>query len=314
MNTDIEAASKLLESNINVDNVVVMVRGCDWFWNNIFLPVVTIEQTDHCISQRQTLTVAYSILGDISLLLRGYETANSWYRKYLLCENNDVDVLHDIAYTYEMFGDYANAQKYYRKYFDNDDYELTESLNDHVDMQIQQAYSKLVLHQPAWVIDNCSCTVDQNELYRIVTMAYFTFGQAAQIEVLTRVEKYFIFAVNPTIDEVDLFYAADYFVEIPTFWRLILKYKPSIVIIDCDLKLFTSDESGFDNSIIFDIIQLHIFRTENDIVSMRQLQKTNSSWKSPCICIDFHNAHKRMPNWHELYEHELHANDTLTNM
>jgi tetratricopeptide (TPR) repeat protein len=303
-NMNMNEAIKLLEDNISVNNEVVIARGYNWLFNNIFVPTLAIENTNYKDSLLGLLIGAYDILGDVSFILKGYEAANYWYRKYYLYNTNDKEVLHDIAFTYEMSGDYMNAQKYYRLYFDNDSYQLDKFVDQHP-VLLQQAYSKLVQFQSDWVINQCSCNIDCHELYRIVTIAYSTFGQASLVDVLARIEEYFTSSSNPSIDYVDLFYAVDYFVEIPLLWKLIFKYKPSIDIIDSDFNLYSSTDRGYDNSIIEDIIQLHIFRTENDINSMTTLQEKNKLWQSPRICIEFYQIYNRMPNWYEMYERGL---------
>ncbi|MDR3109310.1 MAG: hypothetical protein LBU65_06450 [Planctomycetaceae bacterium] len=301
---------RLLESSIYTENAAILTRGYKWFYENLYFPTITIENLNLHYDdwQRWVLCNTYGMLGDISFLLNGYEVANHWYMKNysFMIDEDDKDVLHDIAYTYEMIGDIANAQKYYQMYYEYCDDEYKPTITGQLqNSQIIQAYSKLAAFQPDWLIDKYSCISDKNDLYKAVTMAYFTRGEAASVEVFTRMKDYFSNAEKPLIDSVDFFYAADYFVDTPVFWNLILTYKPSVSFTDINLDLCSSECWGFDNSIISDTIQLHIFRTENDIDSMTRLQEKNLSWQSPRICTVFYQNNNRMPSWSELYEQGL---------
>jgi hypothetical protein len=244
--------------------------------------------------------MALQAAGDIAFLLRGYGTANYWYKMFHSFNTNDQENFHDLAYTYEMIGDFDNARKYYLKYYgDNRHDELTDSY-ELESQTVNNIYDQLISFQPKLIIDSYSHS-EQFDIYRLTTTAYFMLGNEAENEVYSRMEYYFKNADTPVIDWVDLFYAADYFCDQNKFWEIISTYKPRTEITDHNFDWqFSTNEMSISN--VKDSILLHSVRTSEDLDAMKNLLNNDYLHNAAETCLNFFNEQNRMPNWKDFYE------------
>ncbi|MDR1485032.1 MAG: hypothetical protein LBT09_09435 [Planctomycetaceae bacterium] len=294
----------LLKSSLTFENPTILTLGQKWFQENLILPIINLTAIDLDIdkfnkNQSTIFFMALQAVGDIAFLVRGYSSANYWYRKFHLFDNDDLEILHDIAYTYELIRDFDNAKKYYQEYFgDNHTIELSEEYDFESSTKLH-IYDQLVKFQPKFVIDSYQNT-EQIEIYRLVTTAYFMLGKEFENNVYNRMEYYFQNAVAPSIDRVDLFYAIDFFCDQPQFWQIILNYKPNIDIIDHNFDTQNSTSKATDTN-INDILLLHLIRSCNDLKTMKNLLKNDYLYIAADSCIKFYNVQNRMPKWKEFY-------------
>jgi tetratricopeptide (TPR) repeat protein len=298
-----------LKNSLTFENPAILTFGAKWFNENIVLPIKDLTTMDIDISkldetQNTIFFMALQAVGDIAFLLRGYGTANYWYKKFHLFNMYEREILHDIAHTYELIGDFDNARKYYQNYFgDNHAIELFDDGDSELPTKTH-IYDHLIKFQPKFVIDNYRNT-EQIEIYRLVTMAYFMLGKESKNIVYNRIKNYFKNANIPSIDRVDLFYAIDFFCDQHQFWKIILDYKPNIDIIDHNFdSLYSVSHHSIDkknDSKVNDTLLLHFTRSCNDLRTMKKFLKNDYLYKAADTCVKFFNGRNRMPNWKEFY-------------
>jgi hypothetical protein len=298
----------LLKTSLTFENPAILTFGPKWFRENIVFPVTDlITVYIDCIdigkldkTQHILFFMALQAMGDIAFLLRGFGTANYWYKKYHSFDIKEQEIIYDIAYTYELMRDFNNAKKYYHEYFgDNHEFELSEN-NDYLELPIRiNIYDQLINFQPNFIIDNYGQT-EQTEIYQLVTTSYFMLGEEADNNVYSRMETYFKNTNNPSIDYVDLFYASDYFCNQPQIWKIMLQCKPNIELIDHNFSILSSGTQESKPK-IQDTLLLHFVRSCNDIESMKNLIKNDYLHSAANTCVKFFKEQNRMPDWKEFY-------------
>ncbi|MDR1053708.1 MAG: hypothetical protein LBL39_05985 [Planctomycetaceae bacterium] len=300
----IENVLDSLKSSLTFENPTILVLGLEWFRDNIISPVTYLVSNNIDISeldeiQNDIFFMALQAAGDIAFLLRGYGTANYWYKIFHSFNANEQENIYDIAFTYEMIGDFDNARKYYLEYFGDNNHDELHDVYELDSLTIKNIYDQLISFQPKLIIDSYSHS-DQFDIYRLATTAYFILGKEAENEVYSRMEYYFKNADMPSIDLVDLFYAADYFCDQHQFWKIISKYEPNTELTDHNFDLrFSTNEMSISK--VKDSILLHLARTSADLDAIKNLLNNDYLHNAAAACLKFFDEQNRTPTWKEFY-------------